>query len=316
MSTHPYIPLYVDDYEAATAHLTIEEDGVYSRLIRLCWRTPGCSLPNDPAWIARKIRLSADDYDRVAKVVIEDLFVIQRGRLVQKRLKAEYDEISRKKSARAAAGKKGGDAKALKKNDSGSSNATDLPPHTRALPKPDPKPEPDKRARARKQDDDLKLEGGTATSPAQAAFDLYNELAARVGGVVHGKMTENWKRSLLARMDGGGLEEWRRALAMVERSTFLCGEARVRPGEAPFKLSLPTLIRPDNYQKLLDGFYGTDREPPAPKEGDDPKTWSRQRWARVMEIYSVSGSWPDNAGPEPGQPGYLGPPTGDDYGHQ
>jgi len=140
--THPYLPLYVDDFEAATAHLTIEEDGVYSRLLRLCWRTPGCSIPNDPAWIARKIRLSADDFERVARPVIDEFFRVQRGRLVQKRLKEEYDNISRKKSARKKAGSAGGSQKALNAKGNTSSNATILPAHTRAFPEPEPEPEP------------------------------------------------------------------------------------------------------------------------------------------------------------------------------
>ena len=141
MSTHPYLPLYVDDYEAATAHLTAAEDGIYSRLLRLCWRTPGCSLPNDDAWIARKIRLSAAEFAKVAKPVIEEFFSVQRGRLVQKRLKAEYENISRKKSARVNAGKMGGAAKALKTKRIAPSNATVLPAHTRAFPEPEPEPE-------------------------------------------------------------------------------------------------------------------------------------------------------------------------------
>lgn len=142
MSTHPYIPLYVDDYDAATAHLTIEEDGAYSRLIRLCWRTPGCSLPNDNTWIARKIRLSESDFERVARPVIEEFFTLSRGRLTQKRLKAEYDDISRKKAARKQAGKKGGDAKAQKTKDNSPGIATALPADVRAFPNPEPNPEP------------------------------------------------------------------------------------------------------------------------------------------------------------------------------
>lgn len=144
MSTHPYIPLYVDDYDAATAHLTVEEDGAYSRLIRLCWRTQGCSLPNDEAWIARKIRLSADEFSRVGKPVLDEFFSLSRGRLIQKRLKAEYDTISRKKSARKLAGKKGGETKALNTKGNLASNATVLPADTRALPEPKPEPEPER----------------------------------------------------------------------------------------------------------------------------------------------------------------------------
>jgi len=146
--THPYLPLYVDDFEAATAHLTIEEDGVYNRLLRLCWRTPGCSIPNEPTWIARKIRLSADDFERVAKPVIEEFFKVQRGRLIQKRLKEEYDNISRKKSARKKAGSAGGSQKALNAKENPPSNATVLPAHTRAFPEPYPEPEGKKEANA------------------------------------------------------------------------------------------------------------------------------------------------------------------------
>lgn len=138
--SHPYLPLYVDDYEAATAHLTPDEDGIYGRLLRLCWRTPGCSLPNDHGWIARKVRLSAKDYERIGRPLIEEFFRLQRGRLVQKRLKAEYDDISRKKSARVKAAKMGGAAKALKDKGNDPANSTVLAAHTRAFPEPEPEP--------------------------------------------------------------------------------------------------------------------------------------------------------------------------------
>lgn len=138
MSTHPYIPLYVDDYEAATAHLTAEEDGVYMRLLRLAWRTPGCSLPTDHAALARKIRLSQEDFQRVAVPVLGEFFRVSRGRYVQRRLRDEYENISRKKSARVAAGKKGGDAKARKTHEKSASIASVLPAHARAFPEPEP----------------------------------------------------------------------------------------------------------------------------------------------------------------------------------
>lgn len=141
MSTHPYIPLYVDDYDAHTGHLTPEEDGVYSRLLRLAWRTPGCSLPDDHGWIARKIRLGAEDYERVGRPVLIEFFKLVRGRFVQKRLKLEYDLISRKKSARKDAGKKGGDAKARNAKENQSSKAIILPEDTCAFPEPYPYPE-------------------------------------------------------------------------------------------------------------------------------------------------------------------------------
>lgn len=145
MSTHPYIPWYVDDYDAHTAHLTPAQDGIYGRLLRLTWRTPGCSLPNDEVWIARKVRLSKADWERIGKGVLAEFFRLQRGRFIQKRLKAEYDHITRKKSARVAAGSKGGSAKALNNKRKGSSKTTDLLGDTRAFPEPEGRKEGSKK---------------------------------------------------------------------------------------------------------------------------------------------------------------------------
>ena len=78
---------------------------------------------------------------KVAKPVIDEFFKLQRGRLIQKRLKAEYDDISWKKSARIKAGKKGGDAKAMNAKEIDPSNATDLLAHAGAFPEPYPEPD-------------------------------------------------------------------------------------------------------------------------------------------------------------------------------
>lgn len=141
VTTHPFIPLYVDDFDAATAHLTPAEDGIYNRLLRLCWRTPGCSLPDDPVWIGRKIRLSPAEFERLARPILTEFFTLYRGRWVQRRLKREYDSISCKRLARKSAGKKGGIAKALKERGKSPSNATGLLADTRASPEPEPYPE-------------------------------------------------------------------------------------------------------------------------------------------------------------------------------
>lgn len=140
MTTHPFIPLYVDDYDAATSHLTPEEDGVYNRLLRLCWRTPGCSLPDDPAWIARKIRLTPQDFERLARSLLVEFFTMRRDRWIQRRLKREYDDITKKKNARKSAGKSGGEAKARNSKGKLASNATPLLEDMRASPEPYPEP--------------------------------------------------------------------------------------------------------------------------------------------------------------------------------
>lgn len=104
----PYLPLYVADFEADTAHLTVEEDGAYNRLLRLCWRTPGCSIPDDEAWIRRRMRVDQETYERVVRPVLEEFFTRRKGRLHNARLTAEFERANATSKRRAEAGRKGG----------------------------------------------------------------------------------------------------------------------------------------------------------------------------------------------------------------
>ena len=137
----PYIPLYIDDFDGATAHLTCEEEGAYMRLIKLAWRTPGCSLPNDDAWIARKIRMTPDQFQTVAKPVLAEFFKLVRGRWVQGRLKKESDKLLARNRERSEAGKRGAAAKALKNNEI----TPTLAKAEHKQPEPEPEPEPEEK---------------------------------------------------------------------------------------------------------------------------------------------------------------------------
>lgn len=78
----PYFPMFPSDFEAKTSHLTLEEDGAYNRLLRLSWMTPGCSLPDDPAWIARRMRVDMATFERVVAPIISEFMVREDGRVI------------------------------------------------------------------------------------------------------------------------------------------------------------------------------------------------------------------------------------------
>jgi len=120
------MPFYIDDYEAHTTHLTIFEDGVYNRLLRLCWRQNTCSIPDDPEWIRRKMRVSQAEFDDTVKLIIKEFFISKKGRVFQKRQKQIFLEINSTIFERKKAGKKGGDTKALNNKKKVSSNTNDL----------------------------------------------------------------------------------------------------------------------------------------------------------------------------------------------
>lgn len=75
----PYFPLYADRYEADTTHLSMLEDGAYNRLLRLCWRSPGCKLPNDLPWIFRQCRAITDADKAAVEAVLSEFFTKGRG---------------------------------------------------------------------------------------------------------------------------------------------------------------------------------------------------------------------------------------------
>lgn len=147
----PYMPFYVSDFEADTAHLTIEEDGAYNRLLRLCWRTPGCSVPNDKEWIRRQMRVDPDTFDRLVKPLIKEFFKTSRGRVYQERQQFEYEKVYNKAVASRKNGKFGGrPAKSLKNNETGKPEGS----KNNNLKKPDPeldlKPNPKEKKKKEK----------------------------------------------------------------------------------------------------------------------------------------------------------------------
>jgi uncharacterized protein YdaU (DUF1376 family) len=109
----PYFPLYPTDYEADCAHLTLEEDGAYNRLLRLMWITPGCSVPDDAGWIARRMRVDTVTYLRLVEPIIDEFCKRVGGRIVSPRLQREWKKADETSRLRSRAGKKGGRPKVI-----------------------------------------------------------------------------------------------------------------------------------------------------------------------------------------------------------
>jgi uncharacterized protein YdaU (DUF1376 family) len=129
--------MYPADFEADTSHLTLEEDGAYNRLLRLMWMTPGCSLPDDDAWIMRRMRCDMATYERVVKPLIAEFFQRQKGRVFSARLTREFAKADETHKKRSQAGKMGGrPPKSLKTNDVSKSRAK------AGTKQPEPEPEP------------------------------------------------------------------------------------------------------------------------------------------------------------------------------
>lgn len=117
----PWMPLYVADYLADTAHLTAAEHGAYLLLIMHYWRAG--KLPSDERQVARIARMSPREWDRSRDTIAA--FFDDGWR--HKRIENEIAKSTSRSHARAESGSRGGKAKALKNKDAALANATILP---------------------------------------------------------------------------------------------------------------------------------------------------------------------------------------------
>ena len=104
MAEFAALPLFTDSWVADTAHLSRLERGIYMDLLVLMWRSPECRVPNDPTWIARRLRLDQQEQSILKNVTAE--FCFSDGNwLMQKRLRREYLFVAKKRDAQSVKAK-------------------------------------------------------------------------------------------------------------------------------------------------------------------------------------------------------------------
>ncbi len=172
----PYFPMYPSDFEAKTSHLTLEEDGAYNRILRLMWMTPGCSLPDDAGWIARRMRCDEATFERVVTPLISEFLKRKNGRIFSPRLSEEYEKVDESHRRRVEAGKLGGRPKDVenkrKQTKQSLSNAKAMPKQ----PEPEPEPDKERKKNARSRFSEFweaypHKDGKKGKAPSQASYD-------------------------------------------------------------------------------------------------------------------------------------------------
>lgn len=128
MSKRPWMPFYVGDYLAKTAHLTAEQHGAYMLLLMHYW-THG-ELPEDQKQLMAIARLPADSWAGNCHVLAKFFDNKWRNNRMEKEL-AKLKKLSEK---RAYAGLKG----AWSKHGKLSGNVWQMPPHHTSIYKIEP----------------------------------------------------------------------------------------------------------------------------------------------------------------------------------
>ena len=92
MTDIPYMKFWIPDYTSKTHHLSVQEHGAYIRLLMIAWTTPGCSIPDDAAWIRRRLRVSEEEFSEFVKPIIDEFWTKDDHRLYQKRQRKEFED--------------------------------------------------------------------------------------------------------------------------------------------------------------------------------------------------------------------------------
>ena len=247
----PFLKLYGDDWSHGTRMLTMEQKGFFLECLLLMWDRKG-GLPCDPAWLSgalqidpRMARRLTCDLIRLGKLADED------GMLVNPRMMKDLSTRQKKsESAKDRAElpeKSPEDCPELRtKKPEKPIETTEHPSKQKApiFQKPDSIEEiPPKSPK-----------GGPSPLDALKAFEAYNATALRCGLPQASTMSKDRQRKIIARLRDYGLDGWAKALANVEKSSFLTGK-----NDRGWRANLDWLVGPEKFGKVHDGSYGNGR---------------------------------------------------------
>ncbi|SDV49086.1 YdaU family protein [Chitinasiproducens palmae] len=102
-----YYPHHIGDYLAATAHLTMVEDGAYRRLMDLYY-THEQALPADVTRVCRLARAMTADERAAVQTILEEFFTLENSGWTHKRCEEEIKKAQAAADRARENGRKGG----------------------------------------------------------------------------------------------------------------------------------------------------------------------------------------------------------------
>jgi uncharacterized protein YdaU (DUF1376 family) len=96
MAQFPGLMLWTGDWVADTHHLSAEgivgraKRDTYHELLVLMWRTPGCRVPNDDAWLAKHMHMTTEVEIQLLRPIIKEFCQTDGNWIFQKRLQKEF----------------------------------------------------------------------------------------------------------------------------------------------------------------------------------------------------------------------------------
>jgi uncharacterized protein YdaU (DUF1376 family) len=136
-----YYKHHIGDYAAATAHLSLLEDAVYSRLLRIYYATEK-PIPPDARAVYRLVRAASRSEREAVDVVLVEFFVLEDDGYHQKRADEEIAQHQTQAAINRELGKRGGRPRVNKTESVNSQNRIGLGARTETVSENNPSHKP------------------------------------------------------------------------------------------------------------------------------------------------------------------------------
>ncbi len=117
-----WMPVWIQERRAKASTLTHLEHSALSFLTMLLWENGG-SVPNDPAWIAKQLKLTSEQWVDVRGSLLADCEV-GGSEITHPKIKAEHAKAVENRKQKIAAGKASAEARAIQRQ--GNARSTDV----------------------------------------------------------------------------------------------------------------------------------------------------------------------------------------------
>lgn len=234
-----YYEHHIGDYAAATAHLSLVEDAIYSRMLRRYYLQEG-PLPVSIEAIARLI--GARDEGEIVKTVLMEFFTLGDDGWHQKRADEDISRFRVKAEKARASANARWQAGNVNQECDGNANASETHDERNAPQSPVPSLQ-------------VKAIAGDAC-PHTEIIALYHELLPanpRIKswtGARQSSLRTRWREDDKRQ----SLDYWRRFFLHVAASPFLTGKIEGQGGRA-FLPGLDWLVKSENFAKVIENRY-------------------------------------------------------------
>jgi uncharacterized protein YdaU (DUF1376 family) len=271
-----YYERHIGDYLKDTAHLSLLEHGIYSRLLDIYYSREA-PLPADQ--VMRLVGARSDEEKSAARDVLNEFFVFDGDVYRHNRCDRElekYQDKARKASASAAArwnkpaAQCDGDANAMRTHSERNAEAM-LPVTSNQTPVRERVATQLPALRAEERPTSSVSEIKKSKTPtldcphaevlalwAEVLPQLPQHLASQWRGARAAHLKARWRETAAEKgwvSQTDGLDYLRRLFGFVGRSPFLCGRAPPIGSRPPFVAELAWLVEPGNWAKVLEGKY-------------------------------------------------------------